>query len=275
MSKILAGICMMIFCLFAANLGFADLDPATIETGHVYLFDNVSGAELPDDSTNDNLGTIVGDPQVVAGLNGKALKFDGVDDGVKLPDSPNINSGGPWTNRTVFVVFNAADAAKSDAKQTIFEEGGRTRGLCIYVFDGEVYVGGWNRAEYNWNPGAWISAPIGSNEWHAVAFVLRDTKGEVEPDKFEMWLDGGMIGKEPGGQMHGHGDDTGIGHTNQNVVFHDDDGSGTDRDFFAGIIDEIWILNEALSPADLSLVLTSVKPADKLAASWGSIKVQR
>jgi len=43
-------------------------------------------------------------------------------------------------------IFNCADVSKQE-KQTVFEEGGRTRGLTISVFDGETYVGGWNRAE--------------------------------------------------------------------------------------------------------------------------------
>ena len=248
------------------------LDAASVTTGHVYLFDNVTGAELPDDSANNNVGIIVGDPQVVPGLNGKALKFDGVDDGVKIPDSPMINTTGPFPNRTIIAVFNASDPAKNDAKQTIFEEGGRTRGLCIYVFDGQVYIGGWNRAEYNWTPGEWISAPIGANEWHSVALVFRDGTAEVLPDKFEMWMDGQLIEKRPGGVLNAHGDDNGIGYTNQNNVFHDDDGSGTDRDFFAGIIDEIWILNEALTASDLGAILASVDASEKLTTTWGAIK---
>jgi hypothetical protein len=169
-------------------------------------------------------------------------------------------------------VFNCADVSKSE-KQTVFEEGGRTRGLVIYVHEGQVYVAGWNRAEYNWD-GAWISAPIGSNEWHAAALVIRDAGDAVEPDKFEMWLDGDLIGKEPGGQIYNHADDNGIGDTNTNVVFHDEDGSGSGW-FFEGMIDQVWVLNEALSGADLGAILTSVEAMDKLAGTWGAIKTQR
>ena len=57
-------------------------------------------------------------------------------------------------------------------------------------------------------------------------------------------------------------------------MFHDDDGSG-DGWFFEGMVDEVWVLNEALSGADLGSILTSVKPMEKLAASWGEIKAQR
>ena len=272
MRKTLFSIALIIICLLMAGLSFA-IDPASVENGHVYLFDDVSGDTVPDSSKSAHDGTARGDPNLVSGLSGEAMKFDGVDDAVHIPDSANINSGGPWINRTVMAIFNCADVSKAE-KQTIYEEGGRTRGLVIYVLDGEVYVGGWNRAEYNWN-GAWISTPIESNQWYSVAFVLRDTQGAVEPDKFEMWLDGKLIGKEPGGQMHGHGDDVAIGSVIQNTVFHDEDGSG-DGFPFEGLIDEVWILNEALSQADLGgiMIMTSVEPADKLAASWGTIKTQ-
>ena len=232
-----------------AGSSMAQIDPASVTSGHVYLFDSVAGTTVPDDSANTNDGTAVGGPQVVSGLGSQALQFDGVDDYVTIPDATTINTGGPHTNRTVIVVFRCDDVDK-DGKQTLFEEGGRTRGAVIYVFDGEVYVGAWNRAEYNWN-GEWLSAPIGSGEWHSVAFVIRNGTGAVEADKFEMWLDGRLVATAAGGQLNGHGDDNGIGATFQNTVFHDEDGNGGPRDFFGGAIDEIWILNDALTASEM------------------------
>jgi hypothetical protein len=279
MCKISASVGLTTICLLVAGLSFA-IDPATIEDGHVWFLDEVAADNTTPDATKVGLaGIIVGDPQLVTGLSGKALKFDGVDDGVHIPDSDFINiTNGPWPNRTVMAVFNCADVSKVDetgtpVKQTVFEEGGRTRGLTIYVFDGEVYVGGWNRAEYDWNPGSWISAPIGSNEWHAAALIIRDGGEAVDPDKFEMWLDGDLVGKESGGHIYNHANDNSIGYTKENNVFHDDDGSG-DGWFFEGLVDEVWILNEALSAADLGAILTGVEPMSKLTGSWGAIKAQ-
>ena len=54
-----------------------------------------------------------------------------------------------------------------------------------------------------------------------------------------MWLDGKRIAQEKGGQLHAHGDDIGIGFTNQNAVYHDEGGGGTNIDWFAGLIDEV------------------------------------
>jgi hypothetical protein len=238
--------------LGTANNATAQIEPNTVTTGHVYLLENVSDSNVPDDSANDNTGIIVGDPQVIDGLDGKALLFDGVDDGVDIPDSEFINvTGGPFPNRTVIAVFKCDDVTKP-GKQTVFEEGGLTRGLTIYVSNGEVYVGGWNKADYEpqWNPGSWISAPINSNQWYAIALVIRDGTPAQEDDKFEMWMNGNLIGKAPGAEIWNHGNDNAIGYTNQNVVFHDGDGSG-DGWFFEGAIDELWILNDALTEAEL------------------------
>ncbi|MEA3226065.1 MAG: LamG-like jellyroll fold domain-containing protein, partial [Planctomycetota bacterium] len=244
-------ICLALFIVMLALAGsaVAQFDPAAVTDGHVYLFEDVSGGSVPDDSANSNAGTIVGNPEVVDGLNGKALQFDGVDDGVNLPDSGMVNTGGPYPNRTVIAIFKCDDVDKP-GMQTIFEEGGRTRGLTIYVFEGQVYVGGWNRAEYDWNPGSWISAPISSGNWYGVALVIRDGAEAQEDDKFEMWLDGALVGKAVGGRIHSHSNDNAIGYTIENNVFHDDSGSG-DGWYFEGAIDELWILNVALTEVEL------------------------
>jgi len=279
MRTILASIGLLTIFLLAAGLSFA-LDPATIEDGHVWFLDEVAADGTTPDATPVGLsGVIVGEPALVPGLNGMALSFDGVDDGVNIPDSDFINvTNGPWPNRTVMALFNCADVNRVDetgvsVKQTVFEEGGRTRGLTIYVFEGEVYVGGWNRAEYDWNPGSWISAPISSNTWHSVALVIRDGAEAVDPDKFEMWMDGVLIAKAPGGHMYNHANNNAIGYTVENNVFHDDEGEG-DGWYFEGLVDAVWILNQALSDAEMGALATGIEPARKLTATWGSVKTQ-
>ncbi|MFC1712253.1 LamG-like jellyroll fold domain-containing protein [Candidatus Poribacteria bacterium] len=275
MRIILTSIGLTVVFLLVVSSSFA-LDPGAVADGHVWLMDSIVGAEVPDDSANSVNGVIVGNPVLVPGANGMALKLDGVDDAIHIPDSQFINiTNGPWSNRTVTAAFNCANVSKSE-KQTIYEEGGLTRGFSIYVFEGEVYVGGWNKdaTQVDWNPGEWMSAPVESNKWHGVALVLRDGTDTVEADKFEMWLDGDLVGKAPGSNIYNHADDNGIGDTNTNVVFHDGDGPGSGW-FFEGMIDEVWVLNQALSEAELGDALTSVEPVSKLTSSWGAIKSQR
>jgi len=249
----------LILLLTLANNSMAQLDPSAIDTGHVYLLEDVSGTDVPDDSANDLTGIIVGDPQVVDGIRGNALQFDGIDDGVDIPDSDLINvNAGPWPNRTVVAMFKCDDVDKP-GKQTVFEEGGTTRGLTIYVSEGLVYGAGWNKAEYNWD-GAWISAPIESGNWYGVAIVIRDATEAVEDDKFEMWVNGQLVGTAPAGQLHNHSNDNAIGYTNQNNVFHDGNASPADGHYFQGVIDEVWILNVALTQVELGGFVGKVWP---------------
>ncbi len=228
------------------------------------------------DSSKKNLnGNFVGGPKAVDGIAGKALKFNGKDDGIKIPDSADINTVGPYTDRTVAALFNCDDVGIDDRKQVIYEEGGRTRGLVIYVYDGKVYVGGWNRAEYNWN-GAWPSAEVKSKRWYHVGLVIREASGKVENKKFEMWLDGKRIAQEKGGQLHAHADDIGIGFTNQNAVYHDEGGSGTNIDWFAGLIDEVIVYGSAFDEGDFADLASplSVEPQGKFTTTWAHLKAQ-
>ena len=268
MHKILLSISLVSIGVLIAGSILAEIDPQDVLTGHVWLFDDVKGNTVEDDSGNPAKVncSIAGAPESVEGINGNALKFDGISDGINVPNANSINLAA-FPSETVKVIFNCADVSKSD-KQNIWEEGGDVRGVCIYVFEDELYVGAWNRAEYNWN-GEWISAPIESNRWYEVALILRDTKQEVEDDKFEMWLDGRLVEKRPGGQVLAHSQANTIGFIGGVTVFHDGGSAGACH--FEGMIDEVWLINEATDPGELKSA-QFVKPTGKLVDTWGAIK---
>ena len=242
-------VCLTSFVVVLALAGnaMAQLDPVAVTDGHVYLFDNV-GADVPDDSANSNTANLVGSPQVVDGLKGKALQFDGTSDGVHIPDATAINLS-TNQNRTVIAIFNCADVSKSE-KQVVYEEGGTTRGLVIYVHEGLVYAGGWNLSDYTpeWT-GTFISAPIASSVWYSVAMVLRDAGPAQEDDKFEMWMDGELIAVGPGAELRSRSNDCGIGYRNSESKFHDGNATGGGS-YFEGIIDDVWILSNAALTQD-------------------------
>ncbi|OHB80108.1 MAG: hypothetical protein A2Z25_09230 [Planctomycetes bacterium RBG_16_55_9] len=241
--------CFFAMLMLAGNAFAAKIDPASITNGHVYLFENV-GANVPDDSANNNTANLIGNPQVVDGLNGKALQFDGIDDGVHIPDATDLNLS-THQNRTVVAIFKCDDVTKS-AKQAVYDEGGTTRGLAIYIHQGLVYVGGWNLSDYTpeWT-GTFLSAPINSNEWHAVAMVLRGGSAGMEDNKFEMWMDAELIGKGPGAELRSRSNDCGIGYHNSQIKYHDGNVSATGS-YFEGVVDEIWIISAALTISELS-----------------------
>ncbi len=105
--------------------------------------------------------------------------------------------------------------------------------------------------------------------------MLRDGENKLDDDKFEMWLNGVLIEKGEGGQVFAHGADIGIGAVTGETKFHDGEAGGSpNTNHFQGLIEEVWLLNEALDADDLKSVLMNVEPAGKLAANWGSIKTQ-
>ena len=135
----------LLVALSQVSLSFAGFDPANAKPADVWTFD---GGNAKDSSGKNINGSFVEKPKAVGGIVKKALKFNGATDGIQFPDSADINTGGPYTNRTVVAFFNCDDVGVTDRKQTIYEEGGKTRGLVTYVYDGKAHVGGWNRAEY-------------------------------------------------------------------------------------------------------------------------------
>ncbi len=235
----------------------------------IWTFDD---GTAKDNSNQNHNGIIVGKPKSVKGIVNDALRFDGQGDGINIPDSPRINTGGPFPKRTVAAFFNCDDVNKGE-KQVIFEEGGRTRGLAVYVFDGKIYGGAWNRAEHQWQ-GEWLSTDIKSKTWYHVAVVIRDAAGKVERDKLELWVDGKLIDKADGGQLNAHGDNNGIGYVHQNAVFHDDAGGGTLINWFGGIIDEVVIYSSSFTKADIAELAKAldVAPQGKLTTTWANIK---
>ena len=255
---------------------YAARDEATIE-GQWSLED----LDVADTSGKGLDGTVVGDPEIVDGAVGSALLFDGIDDGVNLPNDVGINTIAQpdfYTDRTIACYFNCTDVDIADHKQVLYEEGGTARGFNLYVFEGDVYIGAWNKEEYGWD-GAWPSVSVASNVWYHVALVLRDATNEIESDKLEMWLNGELVASEDGGALFGHGAGIGISKVNGDTVFHNDELiSGTDVHHFGGSIDEVIVYNSAFDEADLAeyaKVVVSVEPQDKFTTTWAAIKAQR
>ncbi len=245
----------------------AERDEATVAGN--WTFEDGTATDTSKNSIN---GEFVGNPKAVEGIVGKALQFDGESHGINIPDTPLINTGGPYTDRTIAAFFKCHDISINQ-KQMIFQEGGATRGLCLYVYDGEVYVGGWNRAQYNWD-GAWMSERIRSNRWHHVAVVIRDAADKVENDKLEMWLDGKLVGKEAGGQLYAHTNNTSIGYVTQKTIYHDGIEDLSNVGWFGGIIDEVIVYNSAFDNADFTKIAQplSVEPEGKYTTTWGYLK---
>ena len=208
-----------------------------------YTFDGNANDTSPNGL--DNSGSTVGDATFVNDTErGTVLSLDGTTDFVDVADSSDINIG-THGQRTVSLWFNANEVT---SRQVLFEEGGGTRGLVIYIENGLLYVGGWNRpnGQSGWT-GTWLSTAITAGEWHNVTLTL-DGTATVQPDAFKGYLDGQLFGSGEGSQLWGHSGDIGIGRNDGQSRYHD--GNSNTQYAFSGLIDDVRIYNRALDDSE-------------------------
>ena len=161
---------------------------------------------------------------------------------MQIGNSGDINTGSNHTQKTIEAWFKVDDKNITSRKQTIYEQGGTVRGLNIYVYGGNLYVGGWNEpnGESDWDPGTWLStSSIQSNTWHHVALTLNGGNS-VTNNAFKGYLDGTQFGSGQGSKLWNHPGGIGIAR-NADTKFHTGDYSSAR--YFAGTVDEVRLWN--------------------------------
>jgi len=186
---------------------------------------------------------------VAAGINGRtAIGFDGTVDRLDIADAATLNTGGPYAGKTLVVVFRTGGDVSS--RQVLYEQGGQTRGLNVYVDSGEIYLGGWNLAETIWGP-SFAKSAISANTTYVATLIFDQTAGTVEG-----FLDGKSIGSIAGVSfLNNHFQNIGIGAVNQSTRFHDDPRLGpldSSNRFFDGLLGELVYYNRALKSGERS-----------------------
>lgn len=146
----------------------------------LWLFDDVGrdGRDVADGDAKADNGTLLGD----ASTDG-ALQLDGDGDYVKVGRSTDINRG-VFTEKSISLWFKADTTTGT---QMLYEQGGATRGLSIYLQGDTLYAGGWNipSKQSGWR-GSWISKPgIVAGEWNHVALTLGD---DVDKSLSTRWV---------------------------------------------------------------------------------------
>lgn len=169
---------------------------------------------------------------------------------VSVPDSTLINIG-THDLRTVELVFNADSDISS--RQILYEEGGTTNSLAIYIEDGRIYFTG--RDAGAWGPVGSaggglkydpIFTEIEAGETYHAAFVFDFPSGT-----FTGYLNGEEVGQTAvNATFPQHGANTGIGGLNGGAYFHDGPQNGQGLNF-RGRIAEVALYNEALTQEDL------------------------
>ena len=175
------------------------------------------------DAVGSNDAAYVGSPtlgvtSLLSAETDTAVDFDGVDDYVNISNSTDINVGGPWSGRTIELWFDADDIT---TRQVLFEEGGISRGLSIYLDDGTLYATAWNTpnddATSPWGPVTVSTTNFSADIWWHVVVVMDEAN-----DQLAIYVDGASQDTATGvGNLFQHVAKMGLGAMSDDVVFFD------------------------------------------------------
>jgi len=180
------------------------------------------------------------------GEGGSSATLDGSKDRINVRDHPDINTANSYPARTIELWFKAADV---DGRQVLWEEGGSSHGISIYLRNGKLHAGAWNRGGADaWPRDAFTKDPVVVGETYHVVLVVRPSKG-----KLKLYLNGAKVGQDTGvGALAAHGNNMAIGARRGSTRFADKVKSGGTGNYFEGVVDEIVIYNAALRTAQVT-----------------------
>lgn len=247
---ILVGLFLLCFSIFAA----AEIPNAI----GIWTFD---GGEIGEDlSENGNHGELVGDVQSVEGVFGKGIELDGASSCIEVPDSDTLDVADDQLTMMCWFWWEGS----GDGWQTFVSKGpmsGTNENWALFINTGGGYshfiiTPGGGRTNVD-SPGGMF----GSEEWHFIA-------GTYDGSMVRTYFDGELV-KEQGvsGDLTPNESTLRIGH--REASSH----------WWKGKLDEVAVFNRALDEDEINMIMEkglvasmAVEPADKLSATWGSIR---
>ncbi|MEW8050662.1 MAG: calcium-binding protein [Candidatus Thiodiazotropha sp.] len=165
-----------------------------------------------------------------------------------LASSSDINAATYYDAKTIALSFETGSDVL--ARQVLYEQGGNSRGLNLFIENGKLYQAAWN---YD-NGGQWgykeIEVNIAANTKYTTTFVFEASSNNV--GTLTGYINGSEFASIDGlGYLYAHGDGIGVGGMINASRFHGENVSGDGHDF-AGQLGAAVQYNAALDGQDLS-----------------------
>jgi len=188
-----------------------------------YHFDG----DAKDSSGNGNDGTVYG-AAFVGGISGNALRFDGNNDYINIPDSPSLNIIGSMTIEA-WIQFKEGNMIQSIISKSSIPQ---TNSFVFPRFDKTNQLTFWLNNGSSWQT-LYVGNVIPYMEWHHVA-------GTYDGSYMKIYVDGTLAGTLPvSGAITTNTNPLTIGYQ-----------PGT-PEYFSGIIDEVRIYNRDLTEDEI------------------------
>lgn len=177
-------------------------------------------------------------------LDSAAVFHTGSNDYISIPSHDEINRT-VILDRTIALWFRANNNTN---RQVLYEEGGTTNGINIYLLNGRIYVNVWGS---NIMLGD-LSASVAAGQWHHIALVVDGGLALLVPN-FKMYMDGNLIGSTYNVALITgipiHNSDIHIGFSGNTRYT---DGAINGSFYYSGFLDEFKLWNSALTGAQIA-----------------------
>ena len=241
----------------------AAIDPATVVGA--WLFESTNNGVIRDDSGNGHDGQIQGNPELVKGQFGSALKFSGASDFVNCGNDESFNldtftvafwANMPTTQGWNHMVSRGSHVGWGDAGSvnwgvmTVNNE----KKFLFEIFENTEWTG--------------INSDVSLEQWHHVVATY-------DGDKMELYIDGISRGSEMGVQVE-------LDASREFRIGGISTAGPIPANFFNGSIDEVVYFNTVLSEEDIQVLMNdgyehtigvaAVSPVARLSTTWGTLK---
>jgi hypothetical protein len=188
-----------------------------------------------------------GGASFVTGSTGQAVQLDGIDGWVDPQDTADAFLDQPFEGYTIAMWVKADDNV---GIQTIFDEGGRQKGIAIRLNDATLEGVVSQGPSQDEAVRHLVSMPDFGTDWHFIAIVFNGPEST-----FGLYVDNVLVDEVATeyNALESHSNNPGIGRRTSQYAYEDGDGAGT-GDYFAGLIDEVMIWDRALSDAEIRAV---------------------
>lgn len=154
--------------------------------------------------------------------NRNMLRFDGNNDEYEIFDDALINTSNFNTKHTLVVFETGTINAASTNKEMIYEQGGGTNGINMYIYQGNLYYNVWSISQ-GWNP---ISVNTASNLSSNTTYIaVLEYTNDGSNAYITGYLNGATVGTSSVATgspiLNSHGDEGAIGGLTGSTRFHD------------------------------------------------------
>lgn len=202
-------------------------------------------------------------PTLVNTIAGKSVLYFNGGNLMTIEDSSTINSGGPYTERTIVIAFRTSFDITS--RQMLFEQGDSKRGFNAYIEESQIKLNAWNLTNDGdsgtpWGP-VTLTGNVTQESYQTLIFFYDQPNNMISA-----LLNGVSLGEATGvGKLYGSKQGVAIGALDGSSYFQGRSRCGG----FKGYICEFYYYDETLSDADTQSLLVNL--ADKFTKTFSAI----